>query len=134
MNKLQNIEFDGRCKKTTAVIAGLLCALIALAFADRTELFPILGFLVIFAGDLCACVVITLYCGMFVRAFFPEQDKARFKAALVVGAAGEILKIIFLLLPAVVYGETASLPQILALIADIVLSRVFSVLPPFEKG
>lgn len=134
MNKLQNIEFDGHCKKTTAVIAGLLCALIALAFADRTELFPALGFLVIFAGDLCACTVITLYCRMAVHAFFPERGEARLKAQFVADAAGEILKMIFLLLPAVVYGETASLPQILALTADIVLSRVFAVLPPFEKG
>lgn len=124
----ETIEFDKSCKKTTVIIAGLLCALIALAFADRAELFPWLKFLVIFVGDLCACAVITLYFGMAAHAFFPKRERSRLIGFLVAGALGEILKLIFLLLPIVIYGGTTPLPQLLALITDIVLSVIFAVL------
>ena len=123
MNILKNIEFDARCKKTTAVIAGLLGLLIALAIADMAGLSPWLGFIVIFAGDLCACTVLTLYSGMAVYALFPENGKTRQAAFLAADALGEVLKLIFLLLPPVIYGQTIPLPHILALITDIVLSR-----------
>ena len=125
MNRLQNIEFDEECKKTTAVIAGLLCVLTALAFADRAVSYPLLRFLVIFAGDLSACAVITLYCGMAVRAFSPERGEARLKATLIADTTGAVLKLIFLLLPIVIYGCVMSMPQLLALIADAALSRLY---------
>ncbi|MCH5204221.1 MAG: hypothetical protein J1F03_05690 [Oscillospiraceae bacterium] len=127
MNRLRNIEFDGSSKKTTAVIAGLLCALIALAFADRAKLFLPIRFLVIFAGDLCACAVITLYCGMTVRAFSSERSGVRLIAYIIADMAGGVLKMIFLLLPIVIYGGTSPLPQLLALITDLILSKIITV-------
>ncbi|MCH5324641.1 MAG: hypothetical protein J1E39_05435 [Eubacterium sp.] len=127
MNRLNNMEFDASCKKTTAVIAGLLFLLAALWFADRAGLSPWLRFVVVFTGDLCACAIITLYCRMVTYALFPERGKARLIAFHIADTVGEVLKLVFLLLPIVIYGATNPLPQLLALITDIALSRYFYV-------
>lgn len=132
MNVLKNITFDSECKKNTAVIFILLGVLIILAAADSGfgSGYSALRFLVILAGDLCACAVLTLYFHMarhaLCKALSPESsDSARFKIFLITDVAALIMKTFFIIFPVMIRRSSIYLPQFTAFILDVIFSGIF---------
>ena len=133
MDVIENLEFDGYCKRTTALI-GIFAALRILTsllgeglpFAARC-----FGALV---GELSACAMITLYFNMTAHAFseaMPEKGASRLYAFT--EAISAVLKFCFVIEPLFPYNENALFVKFTALALDAFLSRLYAI-PNVQKS
>ena len=122
MNIILELEFDGRCRRLTAVIGAFAAALALSAVICRAGDPPAaLRYLFAMLGSLSACGMLTVYAAMAAGAFaklLPDKTAAVFCAADLSAAA---LKLFFLLATC---GRGLPI-SCAALIIDAVLSRIY---------
>lgn len=137
MQLLKKLTFDSACVRTSAVIFLLAWILVLSALVNVTArgISPLLSGAVIFAADLSACAMLTLYFSMTARslsnALLTEEGGTRAAPSkrnriyYVTDLLACVLKMVFILSPFFASESGTYLPHTAALITDAVVSRLY---------
>ncbi|MCM1164419.1 MAG: hypothetical protein NC299_00245 [Lachnospiraceae bacterium] len=119
---MENIVFDGFCKRTAAAIAVFGAALVGISLADGSALPFAARCFGVFGWGVCACAVLTLYFDMLGYALSAAFGSAR-KILCAADAAAWLLKLLFVLAPFSPIDADELFVRFAALAADALLSR-----------
>lgn len=122
MDTIENITFDGFCKRTAALICAFLAALIAISLADGSELPFAARCFGVFGWGVCACAMLTLYFDMAGYALSAAGGNAR-RILYTADTAALALKLLFVLEPFSPLDGNALFLRFAALTVDAFFSR-----------
>ncbi len=123
MDIIKNINFDGFCKRTAALIFAFSAALIAISFADGSAMPFAARCFGIFVWGVCACAMLSLYFDMAGYALSAAVGGNARRILCAADSAALALKLLFVLEPFSPFDGDALFMRFAALTVDAFLSR-----------
>lgn len=123
MDIINNIEFDGFCKRTIAEISAFAAALIGISLTDGSALPFAARCFGVFLWGVCACAMLSLYSDMLGYALSAAINGNARRIFFITDAAALSLKLLFVLDPFSSADGNSLFLRFAALTADAFLSR-----------